>query len=418
MEELKRFYKAKEKKPNLFNYDEDGNLIELDKEGSIIKTIPLPIYRKPTYEEIDASEKKRMEAIAIANKEFEDARKQLRNSNLLTDSEIVRLNRNVTEADIKLQAIRFPLKNIQMKTGLSIRHIDFNQPHETRKYPYPFYFLQEHPFTLQEQYVRIGELPNKPLKSLSEIKEGQKVPVILFSDTGTNDYGYLSLKWDIEIEFNNTIYNSVQQGLYGEIAKAFDDQTNLNKIMLAEPDAINYSVEDIPGDENEGKWNDLLKKLLYDINIIKFKQYPELTGRLLETKTALLGAYIPNDNLIGIGISLDNIQSKNSAHWTGQNILGKALMDIREKIRTERSELKSIPEPVEQVQPVEVEPEQVEQVQQPEPVEPVEPVQQPEPVEPVQQPVQPVQQPEQVQQPIPRPIRRRPRSSVQNKSLT
>jgi len=182
--------------------------------------------------------------------------------------------------------------------------------------------------------------------------------------------------------------------------------------MLAEPDAINYSVEDIPGDENEGKWNDLLKKLLYDINIIKFKQYPELTGRLLETKTALLGAYIPNDNLIGIGISLDNIQSKNSAHWTGQNILGKALMDIREKIRTERSELKSIPEPVEQVQPVEVE--------QVKPVEPVQPVQQVKPVElePVQQvqPVKPVQ-PVQVQ-PIPRPIRRRPRSSVQNKSLT
>jgi len=55
----------------------------------------------------------------------------------------------------------------------------------------------------------------------------------------------------------------------------------------------------------------------------------------LETKTAVLGAYIPNDNLIGIGLSLDNIQSKNPINWTGQNLLGKALMDIREKFRAD-----------------------------------------------------------------------------------
>ena len=32
-------------------------------------------------------------------------------------------------------------------------------------------------------------------------------------------------------------------------------------------------------------------------------------------------------------MSLDNIQSKNPINWTGQNLLGKALMDIREKFR-------------------------------------------------------------------------------------
>ena len=82
--------------------------------------------------------------------------------------------------------------------------------------------------------------------------------------------------------------------------------------------------------------NGMTKQLIYDVNISKFNQYPELTARLLETKTALLGAYIPDDNLIGIGISIDNIQSKNPLNWTGQNLLGKALMDIREKLRSDR----------------------------------------------------------------------------------
>jgi hypothetical protein len=394
MEELKRYYKGKAKKPNLFSYDDDGNLIELNKDGATIKTIPLPVYRKPTYEEIDISEKKRMENIAVVNREFEDARKELRSANL-TDSEIIRLNRKVTELDVKLQSIRFPVKQIYVEKGLSIRDIDFNQMNEQRKFPYSFYFLHERPFTLQEQYVRVGELPKTPLKSLVEIKADQDV--ILFSET--NEYGYLSLKWTVELEFNGTMYNSVQQALYGEIAKSFDDKNNLEKIMLAEPGAISYSMSDLPEEKDDGKWNDLVRRLLYDINIIKFKQYPELAGRLLQTKTAILGTYIPNDNLIGIGISIDDIQSKNPLNWTGQNLLGKALMDIREKIRTE---------PVRRKRPILKKP-------VPEPV----PVPEPEP-EPVPVPVpEPEQEPEQVQlvpePPIqvpvgqPRSIRRRPK---------
>jgi len=61
-----------------------------------------------------------------------------------------------------------------------------------------------------------------------------------------------------------------------------------------------------------------------------------LAGKLLETKNAALGAYVPDDNLIGIGISLDNVQSQDPSNWTGQNLLGKTLMEIREKIRLER----------------------------------------------------------------------------------
>ena len=349
-EELERFYKNKAKKPNLFSYDDNGNLIELNNQGAVIKTIPLPIYRHPTYEEFNEMEQKRIEDIAIANKEFEDAKKELRaliDSPQHVESEILRINRKVTDADIKLQGIRFPLRYISSVKGISINDVDFKQPNETRKYPYDFHFLQVRPFTLQDQYVRIGELPDKPLLSLAEIQSmSESAPVILFAEPETNEYGYLSLKWVVQIEFNSTIYNSVHQALYAEIAKSFNDQDNLRKIMIADtPNAISYSLDDVPGDAevNEPKWNDLTKQLITNINIEKFKQYPELTERLLQTKSATLGAYIPDDNLIGIGISLDNIQSKNPVNWTGQNILGKALMDIREKVLMERTVIQQAP---------------------------------------------------------------------------
>ena len=357
-EELKRFYKARAKKPELFSYDDDGNLVELNKEGSVIKTYSLPNYRPPTYEEMDEMESKRTEAIAIANKEFEDARRELRNLGPDTpDSDVLRINRKVKEADVRLQTIRFPLHYIQEDFGIPINKIDFDKTFEKRKYPYMFYFLKERSFTLQDQYVRIGTAPVKPLISVAEAKaaaDAASVPVVvLFEDPQTNDYGFLSLKWAVEIEFNSTMYNSAKQAIAAELAKSFNDQENLQKIMLADTsDEVSYELDDVPGDEtqNQAKWNENIKRLLYDVNIAKFNQYPELVIRLLETKTAVLGAYIPNDNLIGIGLSLDNIQSKNPINWTGQNLLGKALMDIREKFRPAIIE-QPVPQPIRRKKP-------------------------------------------------------------------
>jgi hypothetical protein len=170
----------------------------------------------------------------------------------------------------------------------------------------------------------------------------QNIPIILFSEPETNTYGYLSLSWPVDLEYNATVYQSVKQAIYAEIAKAFQDQTNLQKIMLAEsPNGIEYRVEDVPGDPelNITRWNELMNRLLFDVNLLKFRQYPALAIRLLETKEAVLGAYLPNDNLLGIGISLDDMQSTIQANWTGQNILGKVLMDIREQLRNERNAL-------------------------------------------------------------------------------
>ena len=345
-EELKRFYKAKAKKPDLYGYDDDGNLIELNRDGAVIKTIPLPTYRRPTDEEYDEMEKKRMVAIEVANKEYEDARRALREISANHDStpaDIIIANRAVSNADVRLQAIRFPLQYIESEGKIPINRIDFNQPNEKRKYQDIFYLLKERAFTLQEQYVRIGKVSEKPLISVAEAnaREANATAVILFAEPDTNDYGFLSLKWTVEIQFNDTMYNSAYQAIAAEIAKSFNDKDNLQKIMIAEsPNDVNYTLANVPGDieANETKWNDITKRLLYDVNIAKFNQYPELAARLLETKNATLGAYIPDDNLIGIGLSIDNIQAKNPVNWTGQNLLGKALMGIRQKIRSDQED--------------------------------------------------------------------------------
>ena len=271
-EQLRRFYKSREKKPNLYTYDDDGNLVEKDKEGKITKTLQLPSYREPTYEERDIMEKKRMDAIAKAESEYESARQKLRSAIENTSSsisEILLLNKNVTELDMKLQAVRFPLRYIKKIESIEINKILMEDVYETRKLPYELSVLINRPFTLQEQYVRIGNMPQKKIQIKQSIRI-EKKPVILFSEPDTNEYGFLSPKWQVNIEFNTTQYNSLHQALMAELAKYFNDENNLEIIMMAEsPDDIQYSYLDIPGDNeiNKDKWDQKIKELIIGLMI-------------------------------------------------------------------------------------------------------------------------------------------------------
>jgi ribA/ribD-fused uncharacterized protein len=282
-----------------------------------------------------------MDNIAKAEQEYENAREELRqatdNPNI-TMSEILSLNRKISDLDNILQSVRFPLRQVADIGTFQVREILLDDIYETRKLPNSIKSLITRPFELQQQYVRIGEAPIKQIQTVEEIRQKTSalVPVILFSEPSTNEYDFMGLKWAVNVEYNNTQYNSVYQALMAELAKVFNDNDNLQKIMIADSaEDIDYSVDMVPGDReiNEPKWNTAISQLLYPINIEKYKQYPELSEKILQTKQAKLGYYIPDDNILGIGISIDNPNAKDINKWTGQNIVGNTL----EKVRTEIS---------------------------------------------------------------------------------
>ena len=347
MEALREFYIHRHYKPHKYGYDNNGNLVEYDNNGGIVDTIVLPEYRSLTSDEIKTMEEKRMEEIALASEEFDKACNELYDEYKkpeYNDSTIFRLNRNVQEADNKLIAVRFPHSAVNIGVKIEIRTLDFTQLNEKRKYTYPIAFYSTNQFPLTEQYTRVGSIANVP-KQIREIEKQQR-EVLLFEGPTTNNYGFLSIDYSSNITYNSTTYNSVKQAIAAELAKSFNDQDNLQRIMNAEnPSDITYSVVDVPGDKdaNEIQWNNTIKKLIVDVNINKFNTYPELKERLLQTKDAILGAYIPNDTLLGIGIPLDDNNSQQSSKWTGQNILGKALMDIRLKIKGEEIGTSTLP---------------------------------------------------------------------------
>ena len=342
-EELKRFYDERSKitKYDRFRYDEQGNLTEYNTKGALVKTIVLPTYRPPTEDERIQMEQERKDAIAQANRTLEDARTRLYSAiqSNASKQEILDENDKVREADIVLQNIRFPLRQTTMETGIKIRDIYFDQVQETRVFPYPIAFSHVRPFTLQQQYVRVGDIALPQMVSVAEAKAEVEEKVILFSDQDmeTSPYGFLALSWPVAIAIKDKTYRSVRHAIFAELAMEFNDTERAAAIEASDGD-IHYSVDDVAGgrEVNQTQWN---KKLLYLINLanaIKFKNYPELAQRLVETGRAVIGAYEPNDLQIGIGLSMDNVKAKDKLAWTGENMLGKALMKIRDLIVAER----------------------------------------------------------------------------------
>ena len=70
----------------------------------------------------------------------------------------------------------------------------------------------------------------------------------------------------------------------------------------------------------------------YDGLFAKFTQNPDLRERLKDTGNAFLAECAVNDRIWGIGLSMRDPSRLDRAKWQGQNLLGYALMMVREKL--------------------------------------------------------------------------------------
>lgn len=80
-------------------------------------------------------------------------------------------------------------------------------------------------------------------------------------------------------------------------------------------------------------WFAVRGRRLTEGNVHKFGQNEELRKFLLSTGDAVLVEAAPRDQIWGIGSTQDNPKAHDPRQWRGQNLLGFAPMDVREKLR-------------------------------------------------------------------------------------
>jgi ribA/ribD-fused uncharacterized protein len=130
-----------------------------------------------------------------------------------------------------------------------------------------------------------------------------------------------------------TKYSNAEQYMMAKKALQFGDMEIHQLIMsTSEPGAIQKLGKRVRG-FNEEVWDDKKFEIVLQGNMLKFTQNKELAQKLLETGDTTLAESSPSDRIWGIGITTsDAVHGK---EWKGQNLLGKALTEVRRRVSQE-----------------------------------------------------------------------------------
>lgn len=129
-----------------------------------------------------------------------------------------------------------------------------------------------------------------------------------------------------------TFFNS-EQAFMWEKAIFFGDMESAEKI-LKDPDparckAIGRRIENFNAEE----WAKVSYEIMVAVNYAKYSQNPRLKRTLLSTENKTIVEASPYDKIWGIGLHWEDDACLDEKNWDGQNLLGKALMEVREKLR-------------------------------------------------------------------------------------
>ena len=144
--------------------------------------------------------------------------------------------------------------------------------------------------------------------------------------------GYLSNWYSCEFKDNENTYTSTEQYMMYKKAMLFNDLETANKIMsissVSKIKAYGREVKNF----NEEIWDNNKISIVTDGNYLKFSQNEVLKKYLLSTGNAILAECAVKDRIWGIGLSITSSLRFNEFNWRGENLLGKCLMSVREKL--------------------------------------------------------------------------------------
>ena len=118
-------------------------------------------------------------------------------------------------------------------------------------------------------------------------------------------------------------------------ARLFGDEPSANLILnTATPNEAKALGRKIQG-FSEDLWLAHREEIVFTGNLAKFSQHSSLKQFLLDTGETILVEASPTDTIWGVGLAQDNPLICDPSSWKGLNLLGFALMKVRDCLRNQ-----------------------------------------------------------------------------------
>lgn len=146
----------------------------------------------------------------------------------------------------------------------------------------------------------------------------------------------MSQWWPAPFTVDELTYRTAEHFMMVSKARLFGDESAASRILAAESPREAKALGRAVRGFDEEVWKASRYRVVVDGNTAKFAQNPELLLYLTSTTGRVLVEASPEDQIWGIGLAADNNRSRRPSQWRGLNLLGFALMDVREKLTSAR----------------------------------------------------------------------------------
>jgi conserved hypothetical protein, ribA/ribD-fused len=176
---------------------------------------------------------------------------------------------------------------------------------------------------------------------LSKVEKKEKVKFFFFwghtpSKDGSITKSCFSQWWQSPFSIEGVRYATAEHWMMAKKAELFGDNAMREKILLAQSPLEAKQLGRKVKNFDPKVWGENCFDIVCEGNFHKFAQYTDLQNFLLDTKEHILVEASPMDRIWGIGMGQNNENAENPRLWRGSNLLGFALMEVRNKLKIQQ----------------------------------------------------------------------------------